>query len=179
MFIYPAIKHYKELWRVEDRAWSERLKSVRADSTTETVWGQIHWNPLWKQKIMSQKLKMSTQSSHVSSGTIYTKRHLLTPALKEIWQIRAKHLLQWHAENGHENILLTDEKIFIIEKQYNNQQNKIYTHMSLEVRSECAGRPSPFLCHDLVGGVLSGGDTSSFLQERGQTGVRVYQEGVL
>jgi len=42
MFIYPAIKHYKELWRVEDRAWSERLKSVRADSTTETVWGQIH-----------------------------------------------------------------------------------------------------------------------------------------
>jgi len=30
-----------------------------------------------------------------------------------------------------------------------------------------------------VGGVPSGGDTSSFLQERGETGVRVYQEDVL
>jgi len=30
-----------------------------------------------------------------------------------------------------------------------------------------------------VGGVPSGGDTSSFLLERGETGVRVYQEDVL
>jgi hypothetical protein len=39
--------------------------------------------------------------------------------------------------------------------------------------------PSPFLHHGLVGGVPSGGDTSSFLQEKGETGVRVYQEDVL
>jgi len=39
--------------------------------------------------------------------------------------------------------------------------------------------PSPFLLHGLVGGVPSGGDTSSFLQERGETGVQVYQEDVL
>jgi hypothetical protein len=26
----------------------------------------------------------------------------------------------WHAENGHENILFMDEKIFAIEEQYNN-----------------------------------------------------------
>ena len=39
--------------------------------------------------------------------------------------------------------------------------------------------PSPFLRHGLVGGVASGGDTFSFLQERGETGVRVYQEDVL
>jgi hypothetical protein len=51
--------------------------------------------------------------------------------------------------------------------------------MSLEVHSEGAGRPSPFLCHSLVGGVPSRGDTSSFLQERGETGVQVYQEDVL
>ena len=47
--------------------------------------------------------------------------------------------------------------------------------MSLEVHSEGAGMPSPFLRHGLVGGVPSGGDTS-FLQERGETGVQVYQE---
>ena len=45
--------------------------------------------------------------------------------------------------------------------------------------SECAGRPSPFLHYGLVGGVQSGGDTSSFLQEKVKTGVRVYQEGML
>jgi len=37
MFIYPAIKHYNELWRVEDRAHSECLKSVRAEAAIKTV----------------------------------------------------------------------------------------------------------------------------------------------
>jgi len=47
------------------------------------------------------------------------------------------------------------------------------------VHSEGVGLPSPFPRHGLVGGVPSGGDTSSFLQERGETGVQVYQEDVL
>ena len=104
------------------------------------------------------------------------KRTLLTPALKEIRRTRAERLLQWHAENGHENILFMDEKFFTIEEQFNNQNNKIYAQTSLEVHSEGAGMPSPFLLHGLVGGVPSGGDTCSFLQERGKTVVRVYQE---
>jgi len=53
MFIYLAIKHYKELWRVEDRARSERLKSVRNEAAIKTVWERINQNPLWKQKIIS------------------------------------------------------------------------------------------------------------------------------
>jgi len=48
-----------------------------------------------------------------------SKGHLLSPTLMEIRQTRAKRLLQWHAENGHENILYMDEKIFTIEEQYN------------------------------------------------------------
>jgi len=72
IYIYSAIKHCKELWRVEDRARSECLKSVRAEAAIKTVWERIHGNPLLKQKIMSQKLIISFQSSHVSSGTIYT-----------------------------------------------------------------------------------------------------------
>jgi hypothetical protein len=46
---------------------------------------------------------------------LHSKGHLLTPALKEIRRTRAERLLQWHAENGHENILFTDEKIFTVE----------------------------------------------------------------
>jgi len=37
MFIHLAIKHYKELWRVENWARSGRLKSVRAEATIKTV----------------------------------------------------------------------------------------------------------------------------------------------
>jgi hypothetical protein len=104
-----------------------------------------------------------------------SKEHLLAPALKEIRRTRAKRLLQWHTENRHENIFM-DEKFFTIEEQYKNQ---ISTQTSLEVHSESAGMPSPFLHYGLVGSVLSGVDTSSFLQERGETGVRMYQEDVL
>jgi len=39
--------------------------------------------------------------------------------------------------------------------------------------------PSPFLRHGLMGDVPSGSDKSSFLQERGVNGARVYQEDVL
>jgi hypothetical protein len=105
--------------------------------------------------------------------------HLFTPALKEIRRTGTERLLQWHAENLHENILFTDEKIFIIEEQYNNQNNKIYAQTPLDVHSEGAGTPSLFLRHGLVGGVPSGGDTSEFLQESGETGVRMCHEDVL
>ena len=170
MFIYVAIKHYKKLRGVEHRARLGRLKSMRAEAAIQTVREGICRNPLWKQ-IMSRKANVSTQSSRVSSGTIYNMRahfcskgHFLIPALKEIRRTRAKRLLQWHAENGHENIF-TDEKIFTIEELYNNQYN---AQTSLEVRSEGAGRLSPFLRHGLVEGVPSGGDTSSFLRERSE-----------
>jgi hypothetical protein len=39
MFICRAIKHYKELQTVKDRAQSGHLKSVRAEAAIKTVWG--------------------------------------------------------------------------------------------------------------------------------------------
>ena len=107
-----------------------------------------------------------------------SKGHL-TPALKAIRRTRAERFLQWRAENMHENILFTDEKLLTIEELYNNQNKKIYSQTSLEMCSEGAGRPSNLLRHGFVGGVPSGGDTSSFLLERGEIDIRVYQEDVL
>jgi hypothetical protein len=60
MFICCAVKHYEELWRVEGRAQSERLKSLRAEAAIKTVWEWICQNPLWKQKIMSRDLNITT-----------------------------------------------------------------------------------------------------------------------
>jgi len=53
MFIYPAIKHYNELWKVEGRARSGRLKSVRAEAAIKTIRERIHRNTIWK-KIMPE-----------------------------------------------------------------------------------------------------------------------------
>jgi hypothetical protein len=53
IFIYKAIKHYEELWRVEERAQSGCLKSLRAQAAIKTEREWIRRNQLWKQKIMS------------------------------------------------------------------------------------------------------------------------------
>jgi len=59
-FVCRAIKRYKELWGVEDMARLECLKSVRAEAAIKTVRERIRRDPLWKQKIMSRELNIST-----------------------------------------------------------------------------------------------------------------------
>jgi len=62
-FVYLKIERYKELWSVEDRVRTGRLKSVSAEAATKTVREQIGRNSFWKQKIMSRELNISTQLS--------------------------------------------------------------------------------------------------------------------
>jgi ribosomal protein L31E len=62
-FVYRAIKTYKELWGVKDRARSGCLKFARAEAAIKTVRERIGRNLLWKQKILSRELNISTQSS--------------------------------------------------------------------------------------------------------------------
>jgi len=169
-FVYQAFKRYKELWGVEDRARSGRLKSVRAEAAIKTVRGRIYRNLLWKQKIVSRELNTSTQSSHASSGTIYAWE--CTSAQRD-----TSLLLLWRRSDGQQQsvsssgMLRTGTKtsssgprnFFTIEEQYNNQNNNIYAQMSLEVHSDGAGMPLTFLRDGLVGDVPSGGDKSSFL----------------
>jgi len=110
---------------------------------------------------------------------LHSKGHLLTPTLKEIRRTRAKRLLQWHAENRHENILFIDEKIFTIKEPYNYQYNKIYAQMSLEVHSEGAGGHHP--SYVMVWWVVShqGVTPLHFFEKGVKTGARVCQEDVL
>jgi hypothetical protein len=49
---------------------------------------------------------------------------------------KSRGLLQWHAENGHKNILFMDEKICAIEEQYNFQNYKICAETSREVQEK-------------------------------------------
>ena len=92
---------------------------------------------------------------------------------------KRKHLLQWHAENGHEKIFFMDQKMFTIEEQYNNQYNKIHAQKSLEVRCEGAGGHHPSYVM-VWWGVSHQGVTPLHICEKGvKTRARVYQEDVL
>ena len=93
MYIFWAIKCYEELLRVEGRAQSGCLKSLRAEVAIKTMWERIHRNPVWKQKIMSRGLNIWTQSTSCiirdDQHRIVHRRskgHILTTALKVIRQ---------------------------------------------------------------------------------------------
>ena len=95
--------------------WKIRY-SAGADSPKSTQEAEVHvLRPKHIPRSMSRFIR---DDLHVRAYW-QLKGHLLTPTLKEIRQTRTEHILQWHAENGHENILFTGEKIFTIEEQYN------------------------------------------------------------
>jgi len=105
--------------------------------------------------------------------------HLLTLTLKEIRRTRAKRLLQWQVENGHKNILFTDEKIFTFEERYNNKYNKIYAQKSLQVRTEGAAGHHPSYVMVWWRVSQQGAIPLHFCEKGVKTGARVYLEGVL
>jgi len=61
-YVYRAIKPYKELWGVEDRARSGRPRCVRTKAAIETVRKRIRWNPLRKQNSFSREINLSPRS---------------------------------------------------------------------------------------------------------------------
>jgi len=72
-----------------------RQGSVRTSEKCEG-WERIRRNQLWKQKIMSRELNISTQSSRASSGTIYTWQR--TSA-----QMDTSLLMLWRRSHGQEH----------------------------------------------------------------------------
>jgi hypothetical protein len=108
--------------------------------------------------------------------------HLLTPALKENRRTRTERHLQWHAENGHENILFMDEKILTMEEQYNRQNDKNWGQTSRESKEKFpmvqrGHHPSYFM---VWWGLSHQGVTPLHFCEKGmKTGARVYQEDML
>lgn len=142
MFVYRAINRFVESSQLEDRPRSGRPRVARTSAVVKAVRERIRRNPLRKQKIMSRELDISTRSmSRLIRDDLNMKAfrrstgHLLTPNLKQIRLERCKRLLHWHADNGHENILFTDEKIFTVEEVFNKQNDKIYARTSKEAKN--------------------------------------------
>ena len=103
-------------------------------------------------------------------------------ALKEIRQTKTECLLQWHAKNGHENILFMDKKIFTTEEQYNHQNDRNYAQTSHEVKKKVPrvqrGHHTSYII--VWWGVSYQGVTPLHFCEKGvKTGAQAYQEEVL
>jgi hypothetical protein len=97
------------------------LESMRAEAAVKTVREQICRNPLETEDHVPKAEHINPIKSCLIRDSLHMSAHLpsqgylLTPALKEIWWTRSKHLPQWHAESRHRNILFTDKKIFTIQ----------------------------------------------------------------
>ena len=107
-----------EDWR---KGWVRTLKSVRAEAAIQTVRERIRRNALETKdhvpmNILIRSILCIIRDDQHKKAHRHSKEYLLTPVLKEIRRTRAERLLQWHAKNGHDNNLFTDEKIFTIEK---------------------------------------------------------------
>jgi hypothetical protein len=70
MFIYRAIKHYEEFWRVEDRAQSGHLKSMRAQTAIKILRERIRRNPLGKQLHHQHRLRRETHGMKCYYSTL-------------------------------------------------------------------------------------------------------------
>lgn len=189
MFIYRTIDRFLESSQVEDRMRSGRPRVVRTSGAIKTVRERIRRNPLRKQKIMAREMDISLRSmSRLIRDDLHMKAfrrctgHLLTPRLKQIRLERCKKLLQWHASNGHENILFTDEKNFTVEEVFNKQNDKVYARTSEEAKTivprvQRGHHPTSVM---VWWGVSHKGVTSLHFCEKGvKTGAKVYQQDVL
>ena len=110
-----------------------------------------------------------------------SKGYLLTPALKEIRQIRTEHLLLWHIEKWHGNILFTEENIFTIKEQSYRQNGRIYDQTSCDEKEKVPRvQRGHHTSYDMVCGVVpSRGDTASFLRERCENWCPSVSKGVV
>lgn len=189
MFVYRTVQRYKEQLSVEDRHRSGRPRTARTPAVIKNVRERIRRNPLRKQKVMSREMDISTATmSRVIKDDLKMKAyrrntgHLLTPRLKAIRTERSKRLLAWHAINGHENILFTDEKIFTIEEKFNRQNDRVYASSSSQAkevvpRIQRGHHPSSVM---VWWGVSHQGVSDLHFCEKGvKTGASVYQKNVL
>ena len=134
---------------------------------------------------MSREMNISNQSSRASSGTIYTWERTSAQRANAL-------LLLWRRSDGQEQSVSTSGTLRTGKKISSSRTRNISTS-----KSSITTRKTWFIlkvpwgafcgCRDattlptswFVGSCPISGDTSSFLQERDETAVRVYQEDVL
>ena len=115
-----------------DRVRSGRLRTVRTPKLKKVVRERIRRNPQRSMRKMVLDLKISDFSIRkvvrTDLGMRSCKRkifHFLSGLVKEKRLLRCKGELGKHASCGLENILFSDDKIFVIHEASNSQNDRI------------------------------------------------------
>ena len=185
MFVYRTIERFTATGTVKDRPREGRPRSVRTPEAKKAVAACIRRNPVRKQAILSREMNISKRLLFEDLGLRAYRRgigHYLDARLKELRVLKCRRLLQRYAQNGHRNILFTDEKIFTIEESFNVQNDRVYASSSREARNKVpkvqrAHHPSSVM---VWWGVSYSGTTQLHFCEKGvKTSARVCESTVL
>ena len=170
IFLYRAIKHYKELWRAEERARSGSVKIVRAEAAIKRLRERIRRNALWKQNIMSRNLNILTLSMLCIIREINTWKRATA-------QRDTSLLLLWRRSDGKSSGTPRTDTTTSSSQTRKSLQSKssttTRTRFMLKRPLRCVPRVQGGHHHSTSwfgGGVPSGGYISSFLGEMGETG---------
>ena len=189
MFIYPAIKHYKELWRVDDRAWSECLKSVRAEAAIKQYGNGFAEIRSGNRRSCPAALKTEDhvpKAEHIDP----IKSCLIRDDLHA--QRDTSLLLLWRKSDGQEQSVSSSGTPRTGKKTSSSRTRKFSPSSSITTRKtrfmlkhplRCVlrvqGCHHPFYVMVWWGGVHQGVTPFHFCEKGVKTGTRVYQEDVL
>lgn len=130
LFIYRAIKRFKETGTHRIKPKLGNKKSVRVKSVIKRVRERIRRNPAQSGNQLSKEMKISRRSMgrilHDDLGLkAYKKQKIqgLTEVQKKARVEKCKDLLAWHAGD---DIIFSDEKMFQLQDSHNQQNDRVY-----------------------------------------------------
>jgi transposase len=128
--ITRTIKRFKETGSFKIRPKFINKRTVRSKKMIKIVRERIRRNPAQSGNKLARSLNISRRSMgrilHNDLGLkAYKKQKIsgLTTALKVARMEKCKHLLDWH---GGDEIIFSDEKIFLLQDSHNQQNDRVY-----------------------------------------------------
>ncbi|XP_076042036.1 uncharacterized protein LOC143025940 [Oratosquilla oratoria] len=140
--VYHVVNRFKELGTSEDRPRSGRPRTARTKKVVNAVRERMRRNP----KRSIRKLAKDMNVSNTLMRTIVRKdlrlspykmrkRQFLTPLQKQKILERAQILLrELKTDTAAQEIIFSDEKLFTIEAQFNNQNDRVYAKSSADIK---------------------------------------------
>lgn len=125
-----VVQRFRGTGSIEKRKSTGRKRTVRTAENIKKVRERIRRNRHQTVRKLAKDLKVSRSSMHniiqkdLGMRAYKKKRvHGLTEAQRVARVKKCKHLLEWHADS---EIIFSDEKLFVLEEQYNAQNDRIY-----------------------------------------------------
>lgn len=132
-FVYYNIAKLQETGSVENRYQSGRPRTARTKRMVRIVKARISRNPQRSTRKLGRDLQISKSSIHRilrddCQFKAYHKRkvHGLTSKQKDARRLRCKALLARFDDKSVENIIFSDEKLFVVQQSHNSKNDIVY-----------------------------------------------------